>query len=60
MSVDFFDMHICELAEETSGEEVEYRDYLGYTASQWKEMERIVRIIDYGYSQAYITKVELQ
>ena len=60
MSVDFFDDHICELIDELDGSDTKYRDYLGYTAKQWEDMESIIRITDYGYSLAYITKVELQ
>ncbi len=60
MSVDFFDDHICELIDELDGSDTKYRDYLGYTAKQWEDMESIIRITDYGYSLAYITKIELQ
>ena len=60
MSVDFFDDHICELIDELDGSDTKYRDYLGYTAKQWEDMENIIRIVDYGYSPAYITKIELQ
>lgn len=60
MSVDFFDNNICELIDELSDSAPKYRGYLGYTAQQWEDMENIVRITDYGYSPAYITKIELQ
>ena len=60
MSVDFFDDHICELIDELDGSATKYRDYLGHTAKQWEDMESIIRITDYGYSPAYITKIELQ
>ena len=60
MSVDFFDEHICELSDESDDSAPKYRDYLGYTAQQWEDMEIIIRITDYGYSPAYITKIELQ
>ena len=60
MSVDFFDDHICELIDELDGSATKYRDYLGYTAKQWKDMEDIAKIIDYGYTPAFISRVELQ
>ena len=60
MDVDFFDDHICELSDESDYGAPKYRDYLGYTAQQWEDMANIIRIVYYGYSPAYITKIELQ
>ena len=56
----FFDDHICELSDESDDCAPKYRDYLGYTAQQWEDMENIIMIADHGYSPAYITEIELQ